>query len=132
MVAVLLSVGVSAVIVAGVANAAVFARLLHTKAKAGELVSAQVDEWTATHHPPLYLVQERASFAFTTTRWPLRAPFVRLRSVEWGRVAGARATIRFRAPKLRPARYRLVIYCAPCAEGPSASVIGSVNTVQIR
>ena len=60
-------------IVAGVANAAVFARLVHTKAKAGELVGAQVDAWTATHHPPLYLVPERGSFAFTTTRWPLRA-----------------------------------------------------------
>jgi hypothetical protein len=117
---------------ADVAGAAVFAHLLRTSAHPGELVGAQVDEWTATHHPPLYLIAERSSFAFTTARWPLKPPFVRLRKIEWGRVTGARATIRFRVPKLRPARYRFVIYCGPCTQGPKASVIGSVNTLRIR
>jgi hypothetical protein len=128
---------VSAGLIAGItvdtANGAVFAHLLRASAHPGELVGAQVDEWTATHHPPLYLVPERSSSAFTTTaRWPLEAPFVRLRKIEWGRASGARATIHFRVPKLKPARYRLVIYCAPCTQGPRASVIGSVNTLRVR
>jgi hypothetical protein len=124
--------GLIAGFMADVAGAAVFAHLLRRGAHPGELVGARVDEWTATHHPPLYLIPERSSFAFTTTRWPLKPPFVRLRKIEWGRVTGARATIRFRVPKLRPTRYRLVIYCEPCTQGPRASVIGSLNTLRIR
>jgi hypothetical protein len=128
---------VGAAILAGVVtdhtSAAVFAELLRASAHGGDRVGAEVDAWTATHHPPLYLVPERSSSTFTTTRGvPRRPPYVRLRHIEWNPASNGRAIIRIRVPALKPDWYRLVIYCESCLSGPVGSVIGSVNSVRVR
>jgi hypothetical protein len=121
-----------AAVFAAAAYGAVFARLLRTDAHVGELVPAEVDAWTAMHHPPLYLVSAAASSEFTTTRGaPRRLPYIRLRDIRWGRSGSAKGTIRFRVPKVKSGRYRLVIYCESCTAGLLGSVIGSVNTLRI-
>jgi hypothetical protein len=121
--------GVLAAILAGAANAAVFVQPLRTGARVGELMGAEVDAWTATHHPPLYLAPEQSSTAFTTTRGaPRGTPYVRLRRIEWRPVRRGRARIRFRVPTVKRGRYRLIVYCEPCTGGPTGSLIGSVNT----
>jgi hypothetical protein len=121
-----------AAVFAPTAHGAVFARLLRTEAHVGDLVPAEVDAWTATHHPPLYLISAAASSEFTTTRGaPRRLPYIRLRHIRWGRSGSSKATIRFRVPTVKPGRYRLMIYCESCTAGPLGSVIGSVNTLLV-
>jgi hypothetical protein len=108
-----------AAVLAPVADGAVFARLLRTEAHVGDVV-------------PLYLVSAAATSAFTTTRGaPRRLPYIRLRDTRWGRPGSAKGTIRFRVPKLKSGRYRLVIYCESCTGGALGSVIGSVNTLRV-
>lgn len=118
---------------AGAADAAVFARLIWATAHVGDYVPAEVDAWTATHHPPLYLVSAVASTDFTTTRGaPRGLPYIRLRRIEWSGSGTSCVTIRFRVPNVKQGRYRLVIYCESCTSGPWGSVIGSINTLRVR
>jgi len=49
-IAVVVIAGVLAGVMPGRAGAAVFVELLRASAHPGELVSAEVDAWTATHH----------------------------------------------------------------------------------
>jgi hypothetical protein len=117
---------------AAAAYGAVFARLLRVEAHVGVFIPAEVDAWTATNHPPLYLVSAAVSSEFTTTRGaPRRLPYIRLRDIRWGRSGSATGKIRFRVPKVKPGRYRLVIYCESCTAGPLGSVIGSVNILRV-
>src|SRR6266511_2698521 len=64
----MLVVAALAVVFADAAHGAVFARLLRTEGHVGDLVPAEVDAWTATRHPPLYLIPAAVSAEFTTTR----------------------------------------------------------------
>jgi hypothetical protein len=121
-----------AAVFAPTADGAVFARLLRTEAHVPDLVPAEVDAWTATRHPPLYLISAAASSEFTTARGaPRRPPYVRLRDIRWDRSGSSRATIRFRLPTVKPGRYRLMIYCESCTAGPLGSLIGSANTLLV-
>jgi hypothetical protein len=123
---------VVAVVFADAAHGAVFARLLRTEAHVGDFVPAQVDAWTATRHPPLYLISAAASTEFTTTRGaPRRRPYIRLHDIRWNGAGSARVSIRFRVPRVKRGRYRLVIYGESCTSGAWGSVIGSVNTVRV-
>lgn len=122
-----------ATIAAEAADAAVFANLLRTEAHVGDSVRAEVDSWTATHHPPLYLISARASTDLTITRGaPQGPPYIRLRRIQWSESGTSRVTIRFRVPIVKRGRYRLVIYCESCTTGPWGSVIGSVNTLRVH
>jgi hypothetical protein len=123
-----ISGAIIAALTAEVAHAAVFATLLRTAARPGAIVAVRVDSWTATEHPPLYLVSDRATYAFTAAGKPRQPPFVRLRSIEWGRVQDARATIRFRVPKVKRGAYRFIIFCEPCG----LSLIPSNNLLRVR
>jgi hypothetical protein len=130
---VLVLVGTVAGISVEVADAAVVARLLRTEARVGDGVAAQVDAWTATHHPPLYLVTAASSTTFTTARGaPRELPYIRLRHIDWGVAASSTVRIRFPVPRMKRGQYRLVIYCESCTSGPLGSLIGSVNTLRVR
>jgi hypothetical protein len=130
---VLVLVGVVAGISAGAADAAVFARFLRTEARVGDRAAARVDAWTATHHPPLYLVAATSSTTFTTARdTPHGLPYIRLRHIDWGKAAKSTVRIRFWVPLVKRGQYRLVVFCESCTSGPLGSVIGSVNTLRIR
>jgi hypothetical protein len=125
--------GFLAAATAGPASAAVFAELLRTSAHRGEAVPARVDSWTATHHPPLYLVPARSSTTFATMKGaPKRAPYVRLRDIDWGTSNGSIAKIRFRVPNMKRGSYRLVVYCEPCTTGPLGSLLGSLDALRVR
>ena len=125
---------VAACVLGGPANAAVFTHLLLAHARSGQLVDARVDYWTASTHPPLYLVPASFGTFSTSTGAPEGRPYLRLVHIEWSSPATGTSTsdIRFRVPRVRPGRYRLAIYCEPCIDGPIGSVIASDNTIRIR
>jgi hypothetical protein len=78
-------------------------------------------------------VAARSSTPFSTVRGaPKRAPYVRLRNINWGSPRDSVAKIRFRLPNLRAGHYRLVLYCDRCTAGPLGSLIGSLNTIRVR
>jgi hypothetical protein len=98
---VVVTVGVLVGVMPGRAGAAVFVELLRTSAHPRELVGAEVDAWTATHHPPLYLVPERLSTTFATAKGaPRRAPYIRLREIDWRRPNGSTARISLPCPNV--------------------------------
>ncbi len=128
----MLVVAALAVVFADAAHGAVFARLLRTEGHVGDLVPAEVDAWTATRHPPLYLIPAAVSAEFTTTRGaPRGLPYIRLRRMRWGGSGSAKVTIHFRVPRVKRGRYRLVIYCESCTSGAWGSVIEGVNTLRV-
>lgn len=124
---------VTAGALAGIAHAAVFTHLLRVHADPGEFVAARVDYWSASTHPPLYLVPASFGTFNTSTGPPEGRRYIRLAQIDWTPVTGTSASdIRLRVPRIRPGSYRLAVYCEPCITGPIGSVIASDNTVRIR
>jgi hypothetical protein len=127
----------ASLVLAGAVGAAVFSQFERASAKRGEVVRAIVDPWTAANHPPLYLalaskVCRPISCTLVSVGAPLGRPYIRLQGVVWGRSDVVSPRVRFRVPRVKAGRYRLVIYCEPCQPGPRGSLIGSDNQLRVR
>ena len=128
---------VSAVVLAAPASADVGVELLTTSARRGAIVRINV---FAPPRMPLYLVT--ASRALQPHRChgdaicapssigpPNHWPYVRLRPLS------PRSSFIMRAgvpARLRPGRYRAVLYCESCYRGPRGSLVISGNTLVVR
>jgi hypothetical protein len=75
----------------------------------------------ASRAPGLVPCQPGALCEPRVKRAPSHAPYTLLGRIRY-RPSGT-GTLRFQVPKLRPGRYRFVLYCAPCYRGPGGSLI---------
>jgi hypothetical protein len=123
-----------AALAAANAHADVGVTFLTRSARVGTIVRAR-----APARMPLYLVPAARAprphrcgpNALCEQRVPTRprhAPYTPLHVLD----RTPAGVIRVRVPRVRPGRYRAVLYCDACYRGPGGSLVASDNTLRVR
>ncbi len=110
-----------------------------SQARPGDIIRARTDPHSDTNRWPVYVVptgyicelRERplAPCVRPSVGPPRGRPYTRIRRMRSDTRGDTRLS--FRLPRVRPGRYRIVVYCEPCGQGPGGNLIASEKDLRV-